>query len=310
MDKPVLVILAAGIGNRYGGLKQITPVGPSGELIIDYSIYDAIKAGFEKIVCIITRELESDFQEVIGNRVSKYVEVTYAYQELGRLPPDYRAPQGMTRPWGTVHALLCAKNLIHGPFAVVNADDHYGTSAFKTIYDWLLARESGPKTDKKPRFAMVSYPIENTVPDTGHVTRGICEADEKGFLASIAERKMVEKTLSGARFSEDGGATWIDVPTGTLVSMNFWGLDESFLAESERDFPLFLDENLPVNPMKCEFLLPIEIGSLVRGGRVEVEVLRSGDAWFGITYKEDKPVVAGAITEMHEKKIYPTPLWG
>jgi hypothetical protein len=306
VEKPVLAILAAGIGNRYGGLKQIAPVGPGGELIIDYSIYDAIKAGFEKVVCIITRELESDFREVIGDRVAKYVKVDYAYQEPDCLPLGYHVPQGRTRPWGTTHALLCAKDLLQGPFAVINADDYYGPSAFETIYGWLIARRPG---GGKPRFAMVAYLIENTVPDTGRVTRGICEADGRGFLASIAERKMVEKTPSGARFSEDGGATWIDVPAGTLVSMNFWGLDESFLAESERDFPLFLDENLSTNSMKCEFLLPLEVGALVHGGRAEVEVLRSGDAWFGITYKEDRSVVAGAIAAMHEKKAYPTPLW-
>lgn len=306
MEKPVLAIMAAGIGSRYGGLKQIDPVGANGELIIDYSIYDALKAGFEKIVFIIKREIEDDFREIIGDRMEKRAEIAYAFQELDQLPPGYAIPEGRVKPWGTTHALLSAREFLGGPFAVINADDYYGAAAFQTIYDWLsISRED----DAKLHFSMVGYRIENTVSDHGTVTRGVCEADEDGFLTSIAERTMIEKTARGARFSEDKAATWTDIPAGTLVSMNFWGLNEGFFAEAERDFLAFLDENLPKNPLKSEYLLPIEIDCLLRNGKADVKVLESLDVWYGITYKEDKAEVVNAISDLHSNGTYPTPLW-
>lgn len=306
MEKPVLIILAAGLGSRYGGLKQIDPVGENRELIIDYSISDAAKAGFEKVVFIIKHDMELDFREVIGDRIKKHIEPAYAYQELDQLPDGYEFPEGRTKPWGTTHALLSAKNIVKGPFAVINADDYYGPSAFRTVYNWL----NRPKPDNlKMHFAMVGYRIENTVSEYGSVARGICEADDRGFLSKITERTMVEKTSAGARFSEDGGRTWADIPVGTLVSMNFWGLGEDFFAEAERDFPTFLEANIPVNPMKCEFLLPYEIDRQIQSGRADVKVLESADKWYGVTYRNDRPGVMKAISEMHSKGLYPTPLW-
>jgi hypothetical protein len=306
MEKPVLVILAAGMGSRYGGLKQIDPVGQNGELIIDYSIYDAIKAGFEKVVFIITHAIESDFMEVIGKRISKYVNTDFAYQDPNDLPVGYKLPEGRVKPWGTAQALLSAKSVVKGPFAVVNADDFYGASAYKTIYDWLSAPAY---EDNKLHFAMVGYRIENTVTDSGSVARGICEADKFGFLTSIVERTLVEKTPRGARFSEDKGETWHDIPAGTLVSMNFWGLHEGFFKAAEDDFPGFLDGNLGSNPLKCEYLLPSEIGSQLKAGKTDVKVLESADTWYGVTYKEDRPGVIAAVEKLHQAGVYPKPLW-
>ncbi|MDR1481388.1 MAG: hypothetical protein LBI74_02045 [Synergistaceae bacterium] len=308
MKKPELVILAAGVGSRYGGVKQIDPVGEHGELIIDYSIYDAINAGFEKVVFIITHALEDDFMEVIGDRISKYVKTAYAYQELDCLPAGYALPEGRTKPWGTAQALLSAQSVIDGPFAVINADDFYGASAYRTVYDWLSL--SAEMDGNKTRFAMVGYRIENTVSDHGRVTRGICEADDGGFLVSIAERAHVEKTPDGARYPEDSGETWHDIPAGTLVSMNFWGLRKGFFKAAEDDFPVFLDRNLAENPLKCEYLLPSEIGCQLQSGRASVEVLESGDMWHGITYREDRPGVMEAIEDLHRRGVYPKPLWG
>jgi hypothetical protein len=306
VEKPALVILAAGIGSRYGGLKQIDPVGKNGELIIDYSIYDAVHAGFGKVVFIITRAIRDDFTEVMGNRMAKYVKTECVYQELDRLPPGYSLPEGRTKPWGTAQALMCAKPAINGPFAVINADDFYGADAYKILYEWL----STPKAeDGKTHFAMVGYRIENTVSENGSVARGVCEADGNGYLSSIAERTLVEKFGSGARFSEDKGRTWHDIPAGTLVSMNFWGLNGGFFEAAERNFPRFLDENLPADPLKCEYLLPSEIGAQLRDGICDVKVLESPGTWHGITYRDDRPGVVRAVEEMHAMGIYPVPLW-
>jgi hypothetical protein len=305
-EKPVLVILAAGIGSRYGGLKQIDPVGEHGELIIDYSIYDAIKAGFRKVIFIITREIENDFMEVIGNRIAKRVETACAYQELDGLPAGYVLPANRVKPWGTAQALLAARSAVDAPFAVINADDFYGASAYRSIYDWLTVFAGTEKG--KMQFAMVGYRIENTVSDYGKVTRGICEADGNGFLKSIIERASVEKTPTGARYSDDGG-TWHDIPAGTLVSMNFWGLCQDFFKAAEDDFPAFLDENLPANPLKCEYLLPTEIGRQLQSGRSDVKVLESADMWYGLTYREDRPGVVDAVESMHRSGVYPKPLW-
>jgi hypothetical protein len=304
-----MVILAAGMGSRYGGLKQIDPVGPHGELIIDYSVYDAIKAGFEKVVFIIKREMEKDFMEVIGSRISKRIESVLAYQEIDRLPAGFSVPQGRVKPWGTAHALLSIKNAVNGPFAAINSDDYYGTSAFKTIYDWFSKPEA-QTTDGKQHFSMVGYRIENTVSEYGSVARGVCTDDGNGFLKSITERTNVEKSPEGARYSEDGGKTWNIIPSGTLVSMNFWGLNETFLNRSDRDFPEFLETNLPVNPQTCEYRLPFEVDLQLKNGEADVTVLGSDDSWYGVTYKNDRPNVVKAIASMHESGKYPSPLWG
>ena len=305
MGKPVLVILAAGIGSRYGGLKQIDPVGANGELIIDYSIYDAIKAGFEKVVFIITRAIHDDFMEIIGNRISRFIASDYVYQDLNSLPKGYALPEGRVKPWGTAQAVLAVKQLVKGPFAVINADDFYGASAYRTIYDWL----SQPRgNDGKNHFAMVGYRIENTVSDHGSVARGICE-DDAGYLTSIVERTLVKKSGLGAVFSEDKGETWNEIPSGTLVSMNCWGLNDGFFEAAGRDFPQFLDENIPKNPMKCEYLLPSEIGTQLANAVCDVSVLESPDKWYGVTYREDRPGVMNAVEALHAAGAYPKPLW-
>jgi hypothetical protein len=245
--------------------------------------------------------------EVIGDRIKKYVATEYAYQDINDIPAGYSTPEGRTKPWGTTQALLSARSVLgKGPFAVINSDDFYGASAYRTIYEWL----SVPRPrDAKSHYAMVGYRIENTVTDSGFVARGICEADENGCLASIVERTLVEKRGRGARYSEDKGATWNPIPPGTLVSMNFWGLNDEFFEAAERDFPPFLDVNLPLDPLKCEYLLPSEIGAQLRAGGCDVRVLESPDAWHGITYREDRPGVMKAIEELHAGGVYPKPLW-
>jgi hypothetical protein len=307
VGKPALVILAAGLGSRYGGLKQIEPVGENGELIIDYSIYDAIKAGFEKVVFVITRALRDDFMEVIGDRIKKYVETEYSYQDINEIPAGYTRPEGRTKPWGTAQALLSAKSVLgKGAFAVINADDFYGAAAYRAIYEWL----SVPRPyDGKSHFAMIGYRIENTVSENGVVARGICEADENGYLTSIVERVMVQKYGGGARYSEDKGHTWNAIPPGALVSMNFWGLNEEFFGTAERDFPHFLDANLRLNPLKCEYLLPSEMGTQILAGACDVFALESPDTWYGMTYREDRPGVMKAVEDLHASGAYPKPLW-
>ncbi|NLW79226.1 MAG: nucleotidyltransferase [Ruminococcaceae bacterium] len=306
MDKPVLVVMAAGMGSRYGGLKQIDPMGPNGEVIIDYSVYDAVQAGFEKVIFIIKHGIEKAFHQAIGDRISRYIQVEYAFQELGALPAGFTVPEGREKPWGTTHAVLAAKEKINGPFAVINADDYYGPQAYKVLYDFMTA----PKpADGKHHFAMVGYKVENTVTDHGAVTRGVCQADAGGTLTDIVERAKIEKTPTGARYTEDDGKSWTDLPPGTLVSMNFWGFDTDFLREAEAGFPAFLEKNLPVNPMKCEYLLPSTVDDIIKSGKADVKVLQSGDVWYGITYKEDKPGVQAAIAQKHRDGQYPTPLW-
>ncbi len=306
MDKPVLVVMAAGMGSRYGGLKQIDPVGPSGELIIDYSVYDAKRAGFEKVVFIIKHEIEQEFKAAIGSRLEKEIEVAYAFQQMDDLPPGFAVPEGRQKPWGTTHAVLAARLLLNGPFAAINADDYYGPDAYRVLYDFLAA----PPQPGRQHFAMVGYQIENTVTDKGTVARGVCQADENGYLTAIVERLKVAKSPTGARYTEDDGASWTDLPAGTLVSMNFWGFSAGFLPAAERDFPLFLQANLPQNPQKCEFLLPGEVDALIHAGEADVKVLKSTDRWHGVTYQEDKPEVVAAIAQKHTDGLYPTPLWG
>lgn len=306
MDKPVLVIMAAGMGSRYGGLKQIEPLGPSGELIIDYSIYDAAAAGFKKAVFIIKREIERDFMSVIGDRIGSRIETAFAFQELGGLPEGYSVPEGRTKPWGTTHALMSAAEMINGPFAAINSDDYYGSSSFKTMYDWLAS----PKpADGKAHFSMIGYMIGNTVTENGSVSRGICSADKDGLLVSVTERLKVEKTPGGARFLNDDGAAWTEIPGDTLVSMNFWGFDKSFLERARGHFPEFLGAALPPNPLKCEYPLPFEVNKQMTAGEADVKVLPSSDKWYGITYKEDRAGVVDAIAQKHKNGLYPTPLW-
>lgn len=306
MKNPILVVMAAGMGSRYGGLKQIDPVDEQGHIIMDFSIFDAKRAGFEKVVFIIKKENEADFREVIGERMAKHMEVAYVFQDLNNIPEGFSVPEGRVKPWGTAHAVLSAIDEIDGPFAVINADDYYGRHAFQTIYDYLSTHED----DDKYRYTMVGYELQNTVTDNGHVARGICQVSADGKLEGIQERTRIEKRDGKIAFTEDDGETWTFVPGETLVSMNMWGFTRSILDEIKAGFPAFLEKGIAENPMKCEYFLPTVVDNLEKAGRAEVTVLSSKDKWFGVTYKEDKPVVVEAIRKMKEDGLYPERLWG
>ncbi len=304
--KPVLVIMAAGMGSRYGGLKQIDPIDEHGNLIIDFSIYDAVAAGFEKVIFLIKKSIEKDFREQIGSRMEKHVETAYVYQELDCLPKGYECPEGRVKPWGTGHAVLCcAEELDGAPFAVINADDYYGKSAFRNIFDQLSQMED----DDTCHFTMVGYDLYKTLTDHGHVARGVCTVDGDGMLREIVERTRIEKHEGLAEYTEDDGAAWTALPEGTIVSMNLWGFTPGILAELEKRFPPFLDESLKNNPLKAEYFLPFVVDQLIREGRADVKVLHSADSWYGVTYKEDKERVVKAIRGLKEAGLYPDRLW-
>ena len=306
--KPVLVVMAAGMGSRYGGLKQIDPVGSQGEAILDFSLFDAKEAGFETAVIIIKNAIKKDFMETVGKRLEKCpMEIRYAYQEMEKgLPEGFVIPEGRTKPWGTSHAVLCAKNEIDGaPFAVINADDYYGKSAFKVIYDFLCNARDGEKFD----YCMVGYELSKTVTDNGTVARGVCTPTEDGYLADIVERTKIAKYEGGIHFTEDDGQTWTDLAEDTVVSMNMWGLTPSLLDALEAGFPGFLTEKVPGNPQKAEYLLPMSIGELLKADKATVKVLHSADKWYGVTYAADKPHVVAALKEMTAQGKYPDGLW-
>ena len=305
--KPVLVVMAAGMGSRYGGLKQIDPVGNCGEAILDFSLFDAHAAGFETAVIIIKEAIRKDFMDTVGKRLEKCpMEIRYAYQELHKIPEGVPVPPERTKPWGTCHAVLCAKDEIDGaPFAVINADDYYGKSAFKTIYDALVQARDGEKYD----YCMVGYLLGNTVTENGSVARGICETDENGYLTTIAERTRIEVYENGIHFTEDG-ENWVDVTADTVVSMNMWGYTPSFLEEVEQRLPAFLTKALKENPAKAEFFLPLAVEQLLREEKATVKVLESPDKWYGVTYAADKPQVVAALKEMTNEGKYPNSLWG
>ena len=305
MKKPVLVIMAAGMGSRYGGLKQIDPVDPQGHIIMDFSLYDAKKAGFEKAVFIIKKENEALFRECVGDRVSRYMDVAYVFQDIENIPEGYEVPEGRVKPWGTGHAVLSCIDEVDGPFAVINADDYYGSRAFQLIYDYLTTHED----DDKFRYTMVGYILKNTLTENGHVARGICQVDENGFLVDIHERTRIIKTETGAAYTEDDGKTWIPVSPESLVSMNMWGFSASILRMLKEKFPDFLEENLKKNPMKCEYFLPFVVDELLKEGRATVQVLKTEDRWYGVTYQEDKETVVNAIQMLKNQGIYPENLW-
>ena len=305
MNKPVLVIMAAGMGSRYGGLKQLDPVGNHGQLIIDYSIYDAHRAGFDTVVFVIKEENEADFRACIGDRVAKVMDVKYAFQRKDDLPAGYAVPPERTKPWGTAHAALAARELVDGPFAVINADDYYGPEAYKLIYDYLCAHPDGDVHE----YVMVGYLLKNTVSENGSVARGVCEETGNHFLTRITERTCIEKNGEHPRFTEDGGKSWTSLSGDTVVSLNMWGFNRSFLDEAEARFPAFLDKALAENPAKAEYFLPYVVEQLIGEGRAQVRVLVSEDKWFGVTYREDKPTVVAAIAEKTEAGLYPDRLW-
>ena len=305
MKKPVLVIMAAGMGSRYGGLKQIDPVDKEGHIIMDFSIFDAKRAGFEKVVFIIKKEDEADFKEAVGNRMEKIMDVAYAYQDLHNLPEGFEVPEGRVKPWGTAHAVLSAIDEVDGPFAVINADDYYGRHAFEVIYNYLTTHED----DELYRYVMIAFHIEKTITENGHVSRGVCQVDENHFLKEITERTRIEKRGEEAAYTLDDGASWIPVPDKTPVSMNCWGFTPGFLKVLEEKFPAFLDKGLKENPMKCEYFLPSVVEELLQEKKATVEVMESEEKWYGVTYKEDKKSVMDAIAAMKVQGTYPENLW-
>lgn len=299
MQKTALVIMAAGIGSRFGGgIKQLAPVGPSGEIIMDYSIHDALEAGFDKIVFIIRRDLEKDFKEIIGKRIEKLCEVEYAFQELDCLPEGFSVPEGRTKPWGTGQAVLVCKDLIHEPFAVINADDYYGKQAFKEVHDYLVANASA-----QYQYCMAGFILKNTLSDNGGVTRGICTVDENKHLCSVAETSNIVKCPGGAKISD----TDEPVDVESYVSMNMWGLTPEFLEVLEKGFADFLGKLKP-EEIKAEYLLPNIIGGMVTSKEAQVTLLETKDKWFGVTYAEDKQSVTDAFAELIREGVYTSPL--
>ena len=305
--KPVLVVMAAGMGSRYGGLKQIDPVGSHGEAILDYSLFDAHEAGFETAVIIIKEAIKKDFMDTVGARLKNCpMEIRYAYQEIHKIPEGFAVPEERAKPWGTSHAVLCAAEQIgDAPFAVINADDYYGKSAFKEIYDFLATVRD---TDTY-NYCMVGYQLGNTVTDNGSVARGVCQTDDKGYLIRVDERTRIEKFPGGIHYTEDDGATWTDLAPQTPVSMNMWGYTPSFLAQIKAQFPAFLETALATNPLKAEFYLPSMVTQLLNAKKATVKVLRTTDKWYGVTYAADKPQVVAALKAMAEAGQYPDGLW-
>lgn len=302
-NKTTLVIMAAGMGSRYGGLKQIDPVGPNGEIIMEYSIYDAIKAGFSKVVFIIKKDIEDTFRDVIGKRIEGLVDVEYVYQSLDNLPQGFSVPAGRIKPWGTGHAVLCAKNAVKTPFAVINADDFYGANTYKLLNDFL---SSNSNSEDKYNYCMVGFKIENTLTENGYVARGVCNVDNSGNLIDIHERTKIMSFGDEAKYTEDE-KVWISIPPNSIVSMNTWGFNQSIFNELENEFPVFLNKSK--GNIKAEFFLPTVVDNLIKSGKADVKVLSTSDKWYGVTYKEDKPNVKKSIGDMVLSGQYPKLLW-
>ena len=305
MKEPVLLIMAAGMGSRYGGLKQMDPIGPNRELIIDFSLFDGKKAGFNKAVFIIKEEMKNDFHDIIGANVSKFIDIEYAFQSLADVPDGFSVPEGREKPWGTCHAVLSAKHLIDGPFAVINADDFYGAGAFQQMYDFL--KQS--KDDDKLNCSMVGYRLGNTLTENGHVARGVCGVRNDGFLAEIVERTNVMHRDGKIMFTEDEGATWAELSEETHVSMNFWGFSKKVMDELSEMLPFYMSEIIKNNPLKGEFFLPLAVESLILKDKARFKVLMSEDKWYGVTYKDDREDVANAFKFMKDQGLYPEVLW-
>lgn len=303
MIKPALIVMAAGIGSRYGGLKQVAAVGAHGESLMEYSLFDAKRAGFEEVVFIISSAMEHEFPQYIMARIGNALSVRCVVQALEDIPDGFAVPSARVRPWGTGHAVLAARHMIKGPFAVINADDYYGPTGFSAIYQFLTDQKSGDQNT----YAMVGYLLANTLSENGHVARGICRTDMDGWLAEIKERTHIISTPEGIQYIENGES--FPLSADTLASMNLWGLPESFIAELETRFALFLERTLSGNALGGEYFLPDVIGDILREGRASVRVLPCGERWYGMTYPKDRPVVAEAISRMTENGLYPQKLW-
>lgn len=302
MNKPVLVIMAAGMGSRYGGLKQMDPVGPDGELILDYSLFDAKRAGFERAVIIIKKENEQDFREVLGDRVSRHMQIDYAYQALDNIPEGFAIPEGRVKPWGTGHAVLCAAEKVgNAPFCAINADDYYGREAFQLCYDHLTKLAS----DKD--LCMVGYLLKNTLSETGSVARGVCTLDDNNCLTDLKERTHIISSVDGPLFTEDGKSYTLLSPE-TIVSMNMWGFPAAMMQHLKDGFPQFLQEKVPANPLKAEYFLPSVVDTQLTAGAT-ARVYTTPDKWYGVTYREDRADVVSALSHMTAEGLYPTPMW-
>ena len=305
MKDITLVIMAAGMGSRYGGLKQIDPVGPEGEIILDYSVYDAIEAGFTKVVFVIKHAIEKDFKEVIGNKYDGKVKIEFAFQDINNIPEGYTVPDGRTKPWGTGHAILSCKDIVDGPFAVINADDFYGKETFRALYN-ELTREK--EENGKYQFCMAGFKIENTLTENGHVARGVCETDGN-MLTDIKERTKIIKDGDKIKYTEDDGESWTEIQKGTTVSMNLWGFTADIFDELQKGFAAFFEKN-KADLSKCEYYIPFAVDDLIKDGKAQVTVVVTNEKWYGVTYKADKPTVEKALREKTEAGVYPSPLFG
>lgn len=299
--KPILLIMAAGLGSRYGGLKQIDKIGPNGEILLELSLHDAIKAGFERVVFILREEIKDEFKELIEDKLKQYVEVSYVIQKIDKLPKGYVAPKGRRKPWGTGHAILCAKNVIDSPFVVINADDFYGAESFKKIYNFLI------KNSDESTYGMIGYRLYNTLSENGHVARGICNVED-GYLEEVIERTKIIKKDELAFYTEDD-INWMEVEYDSLVSMNMWAFNTNIFEVLEEQFKSFLDGEAKQNPMKSEYFVPTVINSLLANNKIKVKVIESKDKWYGVTYQEDKYIVMNAIENMIKEGIYHKNIW-
>lgn len=305
-QQPTLIIMAAGMGFRYGGLKQVDKITDAGEIILDFSLYDAMMAGFNRAVFVIKEENREIFREMVDERAGRFMEIEYAYQKLDDIPEGFTVPEDRQKPWGTAHAVLACRELINGPFVVINADDYYGPDAFVQIYDYLTTH----KDDDVYEYCMVGYQLKNTVTENGHVARGVCELDDKGFLKKVTERTRIMHHGDSIAYTEDDGESWTPLADDTIVSMNFWGFSKSMMDELQNGLPAFLEQALAENPLKGEYFLPGVADRLVQEGKARVKVLTSHDKWYGVTYKEDKEDVKNALQSMKDKgEHYPEKLW-
>lgn len=302
MNKPILVVMAAGIGSRFGGLKQMTPFGVHGESLIDYSLYDALQVGFERVIFIVNKRIYEDFRQLVGRHVENRMEVRYVMQELDDLPQGLKVPEGRSKPWGTGHAILACRDAIDAPFCAINGDDLYGRDALRKMYEYLGASPA------PYHYAMVAFELRNTLSENGYVSRGVCQASEDGFLKSIVETVHIIPSLDGPLYSEDS-QTYYRLPEDTMVSMNIWGLTPEFIDVLQEEFPRFHQNAMETNPLKAEIYLPNVIGGLLKAGKASVRVLHSKDKWFGVTNASDRPGVEAALLQMTKDGIYPDGLW-
>ena len=304
-QKPVLVIMAAGMGSRYGGLKQVDKITDEGEIILDFSLYDAMMAGFDRAIFVIKEENREIFRELVDERAGRHMDIQYAYQRLDDIPEGIEIPAGREKPWGTAHAVLACRHLIKGSFAVINADDYYGPDGFIKVYEYL----TGHRDDDKYQYCMIGYKLENTVTENGHVARGVCDIDSNGYLRQVTERTRIMQRPEGIAYTEDDGQTWEVLPRDTIVSMNFWGFSHSMMNELESGVSDFFKNTIKENPLKGEYYLPSAADRLVKEEKASVKVLTSGDKWYGVTYKNDKEDVKNALEAMKNKGEYPEKLW-